>query len=150
MTFKVIKTTLEEILHLRALFLAENNFQVRYNACHERDWSDSYLLLFNDIKAGYGSVKGQEIKDRDTIFEFYLTPQFRKFSIDFFKELLSVSGAGLIESQTNNIFFTSLLYQFFRDINSNVILFEDNRATNLILPKVTFRRKNERDFTFDH
>jgi hypothetical protein len=40
----VAKTDLGRIQPLRALFLREANFQVRYNACHERGWTDSYLL----------------------------------------------------------------------------------------------------------
>jgi len=40
-TIVVQKTELASILPLRALFLQESNFQVRYNACHERGWSDS-------------------------------------------------------------------------------------------------------------
>lgn len=61
---------LTRIQALRALFLQEANFQVRYNACHERGWTDSYLLTSGDLEIGYGSVKGQEPADRDTVFEF--------------------------------------------------------------------------------
>ena len=72
MTFTVTKTSLKEILYLRSLFLQENNFQIRYNACHERGWTDSYVLNYNNEKIGYGSIKGNEnVNDRDTIFEFY-------------------------------------------------------------------------------
>jgi hypothetical protein len=39
-----LKVELNEIQSLRALFLQETNFQIRYNACHERGWTDSYLL----------------------------------------------------------------------------------------------------------
>ncbi len=71
------KTNLQAILPLRNLFLHETNFQIRYNACHERGWTDSYLLTIDDVEIGYGSIKGQEIADRDTIFEFYLAIETR-------------------------------------------------------------------------
>ena len=77
MTIVVQKTELASILPLRALFLQETNVQVRYNACHERGWSDSYLLKLNDRNVGYGSIKGREIPDRDTAFEFFVIPPFR-------------------------------------------------------------------------
>jgi hypothetical protein len=49
----------------RELFLQEVNFQVRYNACHERAWSDSYFLRRgNAAEIGYASLKGQEVADR--------------------------------------------------------------------------------------
>jgi len=56
MTAKAIKTSLEAILPFRNLFLQENNFQIRYNACHERGWTDSYIITYNDAKIGYGSI----------------------------------------------------------------------------------------------
>jgi len=76
MNLRAYKTELKAIQPLRHLFLQETNFQIRYHACHERGWTDSYLLTLDDREAGYGSIKGQEIADRDTIFEFYVVPPF--------------------------------------------------------------------------
>ena len=36
MTAKALKTELKDIQSLRALFLQETNFQIWYDACHER------------------------------------------------------------------------------------------------------------------
>ncbi|MBS1500980.1 MAG: N-acetyltransferase, partial [Bacteroidetes bacterium] len=79
MNLQVIKVQLDTILALRNLFLQECNFQVRYNAVHERNWSDSYLIKDGDDAIGYGSVKGRDdLSLRDAIFEFYLMPAWRK------------------------------------------------------------------------
>ena len=43
----VEKVSLDDILPLRKSFLDENCFQIRYHACHERGWSDSYLIFWN-------------------------------------------------------------------------------------------------------
>jgi hypothetical protein len=67
---RAAKVELQDIQSLRTLFLQETNFQIRYNACRERGWSDSYLLTLDGVAMGYGSIKGQEISDRDTIFEW--------------------------------------------------------------------------------
>ena len=67
MTASAVKTDLKGIEPLRTLFLQESNHQIRYNACHERGWTDSYLLTRDDACIGYGSVKGQETPARDTI-----------------------------------------------------------------------------------
>ena len=72
------RAELRDILPLRALFLQERNVQIRYDARHERGWSDSYLLVHDGARVGYGSVMGREIPDRDTIFEFFVVPPFRK------------------------------------------------------------------------
>jgi hypothetical protein len=148
---KAYQSSLSEIKSLRNLFLQENNFQIRYNACHERGWSDSYLLTLNDSKIGYGSVKGKDdLKDRNAVFEFYLIPSFRTFAPNAFSELLKVSNAAFIECQSNDVLLTSLLYQFAENINSDVILFEEGCTTSLGNDKAVFRKRLEGDNTFEH
>jgi GNAT superfamily N-acetyltransferase len=151
MTLDVTKTNLQEILYLRNLFLQENNFQIRYNACHERGWSDSYIVMYNKEKIGYGSIKGSEnLSDRDTVFEFYVTPSFRKLSSAAFLELLHSSKASFIECQSNDLLLTSLLYEYGQNISSNVILFEDSITSDIKMDKIVFRKRNETDVVFEH
>lgn len=151
MTLKAIKTELKEILPLRSLFLQENNFQIRYNACHERGWTDSYLLTLKGESIGYGAVRGQENhSDRDTIFEFYLLPSFRDITSGAFDALLRSSQATLIECQSNDLLLTSVLFEFGQNINSPVILFEDHIKTSIMLEQVIFRMSTEQDIMFDH
>jgi len=151
MALEVIKTDLREILHLRNLFLQENNFQIRYNACHERGWTDSYMLRFNGDKIGYGSIKGNaNISDRDTVFEFYVTRSFRNLASIAFFELLLSSKAAFIECQTNDPLLTSLLYQYGQNVHSNVILFEENFTTDLKQNTALFRKRNDSDVVFKH
>ncbi len=150
MKFNVRKIELPAILPLRQLFLQECNFQIRYNACHERGWTDSYLLTSGESPVGYGAIKGQEIADRDTIFEFYLIPPFRKYAGEFFLELIAASGARFIECQSNDFLLTSMLYEFAQNINSEVVLFADQAVTTHTIPGVVFRRRTENDMIFEH
>jgi GNAT superfamily N-acetyltransferase len=150
MQIKVVKAALKEILPLRALFLQETNFQIRYNACHERGWTDSYLLTMDDRPVGYGSVKGQERKDRDTIFEFYVIPPFRSAASQLFQKLLIVSGVTLIECQSNDGLLSSLLYAFAENIHAPVILFKDHVQTDHRLAGAVFRAIKDEDDVFDH
>ena len=148
---KLSKVSLKEILPLRNLFLQENNFQIRYNACHERGWTDSYIITHNDDKIGYGSIKGKEsFNDRDTVFEFYIIPSFRNLSALAFSKLLSASGVNFIECQSNDLLLTSLLYQYAQNINSDVILFAENTTTFLEHEKAIFRKRNNTDIAFEH
>jgi hypothetical protein len=39
----LVRADLARIQPLRGLFLHEAGFQVRYHACHERGWTDSYV-----------------------------------------------------------------------------------------------------------
>ena len=151
MAISLVKTELEEILPLRELFLQENNFQVRYNACHERGWTDSYLVLNNGQIAGYGSVKGnKQISDRDTVFEFYIIPSFRNNSNCCFSALLQYSGASFIECQSNDLLLTTMLYQFGKNTASTVMLFKAGSNANLLLNEIVFRKRSGNDVIFEH
>ena len=151
MTLEITKTNLEEILYLRNLFLQENNFQIRYNACHERGWTDSYIIYFNEEKIGYGSVKGNEkLNDRDAVFEFYIIPSFRNLSSAAFLKLLQVSKTTFIECQSNDFLLTSMLYEYAQNINANTILLEEGITTDIKIDKVMFRKRNENDKVFEH
>jgi GNAT superfamily N-acetyltransferase len=150
MNLSVTKVELKEIQSLRRLFLQETNFQIRYDARHQRGWTDSYLVKMDGAEIGYGSVNGREIKDRDTVFEFYLVPPFRKLSSLVFSGLLAVSKAIYIECQSNDFLLSSMLYEFARNINSEVMLFKDHVVTNLTVPGAIFRSKHEGDKIFEH
>jgi len=151
MNLKATKTDLQAILPLRNLFLQENNFQIRYNACHERGWSDSYLLLADGAEIGYGSVKGkEELSDRDAVFEFFVIPPFRKSAHLVFQEFLKTSGATFIECQSNDFLLSSMLFEFSKNIQADVILFEDDFVSQHFILEVIFRKKTENDSAFAH
>ena len=150
MAIKAVKTELDNIKPLRSLFLQETNFQVRYNAAHERCWTDSYLLMSDDAKVGFGSIKGQEIKDRDTVFEFYLIPEYRRQSGAFFTELLGASNAKHIECQSNDPLLSAMLYEFSRDINADTVLFADHSVTEHSIPGAVVRLRHDDDRIFKH
>ncbi|HVV54920.1 MAG TPA: GNAT family N-acetyltransferase [Mucilaginibacter sp.] len=147
----VSAVALNNILPLRRLFLQENNFQVRYNAVHERGWSDSYLVRIDGVVVGYGSVKGKDdLSLRDAIFEFYLVPAWRNYSAQLFRELVSMSRAIYVECQSNAELITFMLYEFCKDICADVILFRDGPDTQLEIPGVVFREWHEGDNVFEH
>ncbi len=151
MELKVWKAELKEILPLRKLFLEENHFQIRYNACHERNWSDSYLFTIDASSIGYGSIKGKDdLKDRDTVFEFFVVAQYRSLASQIFSELIKISGAAYVESQSNELLCTRMLYEFGRDIRSDVILFKDSVATERSIPHTIFRLRAQEDIIFHH
>jgi GNAT superfamily N-acetyltransferase len=151
MEIKVLKVFFDDIKTFRSLYLTEINDQIRYNAVHERGWSDSYQLMLNDTVVGYGSIKGKDNHaNRDTIFEFYIIPPFRKVAPLFFRNLLSVSGAAFIECQSNDELLAALLYEFAEEVKSDIILFADHAVTQYNCKSVVFRPKRESDLIFKH
>jgi GNAT superfamily N-acetyltransferase len=150
MNVKAVQAKLKDIQPLRALFLQETNFQVRYNACHERGWTDSYLLTSDDAQIGYGAIKGQETAGRDTVFEFYVIPAFRPLSSLAFAALLAASGAQYVECQSNDLLLSSMLYEFARNIHADTVLFEDHAATAHTIPGAVVRPRRDGDRIFEH
>ena len=151
MDILIHKVALQDIVYLRRLFLQANNFQIRYDSCHERGWSDSYIVEHKGLKIGYGAIKGnKKIEDRDTIFEFYVIPAFRNLAPLVFEELLKVSGADFVECQTNEPFLTSFAYTHGTHLSSDTILFSDDRVTHLRPAGIVFRPKTESDIIFGH
>ena len=142
MEIKIVKTSLAAIQAFRALFLQENNFQFIYNKCHQFGWADTWLFMKDGIQVGYGSVWGKDNRhDRDTIFEFYLLPPYRKYSNFIFPEFYMVSEVRFVECQSNDGLLTSMLYEYCRDINAEAILFKDHFTTHFSLPDVIFRKQ---------
>jgi GNAT superfamily N-acetyltransferase len=151
MGLKINQVDLKNILPLRELFLKENNFQIRYDACHARGWTDSYIITIDGVEIGYGSVKGKDdLSLRDAIFEFYLTPKNRKHANSAFEILIKASGAKHIECQSNEHLLSSMLFEFSSQISSDVILFEDDQFAFLNVPGAAFRKKESGDQSFDH
>ena len=148
---EVRKVTLKDIEPLRLLYLQEMNVQVRFNKCHDRGWSDVYLVTLNGVAIGYGAVKGlEELTDRDAIFELYLVPPHRSMLRTAFVHLVAASGVRHVECQSNDMLVTAMLYQFGRDIHADAILFADHAVTAWQKPDVQFRAFRDGDDVFDH
>lgn len=146
----VRKTALKHIQSLRALYLQETNFQIRYNASHERGWTDSYLVSVDDVAVGYGSVKGQQIEGRDTVFEYFVLCPFRNRASELFRELLAGSKARFIECQSNELLLTSMLYEFSSAVSADVMLFEDHTVTTHVVTGALARPRRADDQIFEH
>jgi len=146
MEIKIIQTSVETVKSFRVLFLHENHFQFIHDKCHIYGWADTWMILFDGKEVGYGSVWGTDRReDRDTLFEFYLLPSYRKWGSWIFVQLLKATGVQFIECQTNDALLTSMFYESARNIKAEAILFEDRFCSALSLPGVTFSREVQED-----
>lgn len=138
----IIKTDLESIHPFRVMFLHENNFQFVCDKCHYYGWSSDYLFKINDTIIGYGCVWGTDKReDRDTIFEFFLLPPYRNIATPVFKAFIAATNAIYIECQSNDLFFSSMCYEFSAQIVPEALLFEERVETHLHIDGVTLGRK---------
>jgi GNAT superfamily N-acetyltransferase len=144
MQLQITKTTSADIKEFRKLFLHENNFQFVFDKCHYYGWADAYTFMANGTTIGYGSVWGTDKReDRDTIFEFYVLPPYRKYNSSIFHQFIIASAPKLIECQSNDPLLTAMLYEFAKNIFAEAILFEEHVETSLHIPSVQFSRKPE-------
>jgi GNAT superfamily N-acetyltransferase len=106
--------------------------------------------MLDDLSVGYGSIKGREIKDRDTVFECFVVPPFRKKTRELFQQLLDASGAQYIECQSNDLLLSSMLFEFCPSVSADVVLFEDYTVTELAVPGARVRPRRSDDEIFEH
>ncbi len=135
----------EEVLALRDLYRQEMNCQIIHDSWHERRWCDCYLLRTAGRVAGYGFVGAIKTAPRELIHEFYVLPAQRSYALALFRRLIAVSGARRIETQTNDILLTLMLYDCAMQIESDTILFHDGTTTNLTCSDAFFRKATEED-----
>ncbi len=126
---------------LRSRFLEESHFQFVHDKCHLYGWADSYIFQLQNEDIGYGSIWGlNDRRQRDTIFEFYLLPAYRKLAEDCFSLLCQLPGVQHIESQTNDPLLTRMLYQYAVNIYAEAHLFEDGSTTFFPSRNTLFRK----------
>jgi GNAT superfamily N-acetyltransferase len=126
------KSPVAELNGMREKFLEIIDNQFTYDKCHLYGWSDVYLILKDGFAAGYGALWGRDKRiDRDSIFEFYLDPQYWIHAHDVFQKFIEVSKADWIQCQSNDPLLSEMFFEFATDICAEAILFEDDTTTNL-------------------
>ena len=102
------------------------------------------------VSVGYGSIEGQRRRDRDTIFECFVIPPFRRWSRLLFIELVAAAGVTIIECQSNDESLASMLFEFANDISADVVLFEDYAVTQHEVVGGVVRLRRDNDRIFEH
>lgn len=146
MTIDIKRSDLTAIQSFRELFLSERSFQFVYNKCHKYNWCDDWIFSVDGVNIGYGCIWGSENRaDRDAVFEFYVLPDYRKYSNKIFSGFIKTSGAICIECQTNDILLCSMLYEFAENITAESILFEEHYQSNISITDAIFRKRKDND-----
>jgi GNAT superfamily N-acetyltransferase len=109
------------------------NCQIVHDSIHSRKgWTLTYALSLDNLTAGFASVAiAGPWKDKPTIFEFYVLPDYRGRAFDLFDAFLAASGARLMEIQSNDTLLAVMLHTYARDIWSEKIVFRDELTTAL-------------------
>jgi GNAT superfamily N-acetyltransferase len=134
-------TTLEQIVGLREQYRQEMDCQIIHDSIHARPgWSLEYALSLEARLIGYGSVaKAGPWKAAPVIYEFFVEHPYRARLFDCFVALHEATGISRVETQSNDVWLTSMLLTFARDVKVESILFKDEITTHLLLPDVQFR-----------
>jgi GNAT superfamily N-acetyltransferase len=145
MTIDVSLVPPEATRALRDLHRKEMDCQIILDSWHGRGWTDSYLLRLDGRVVGYGLVGGVRDEPRETVTEFYVLPAHRGRALPLFRRFVEASGARAVETQSNDILLTLMLYDCVEEIESHVVLFHDAITTGLSIPGATFREVSEAD-----
>jgi GNAT superfamily N-acetyltransferase len=136
-----------EIVGMRDIYRHEMNCQIIHDSIHERSgWSMEYLLTDGANTVGYGSVAvAGPWKEKLTIYEYFVLPQFRGAMFDLFEELLKDCGANWIETQSNDVLLTTMLHTYAPTVASESILFHDRLTTTHQVADAVFRKAAPED-----
>jgi GNAT superfamily N-acetyltransferase len=133
MAIAVRHAQLPEIASLRDDFRREMDSQIVHDSIHaRRGWTLEYLLADDDTPIGYGSVAvSGPWHGRPTVYEFYLTPQYRSRAFALFEAFLDVSSPQAFEVQSSDALTTVMCLTFARDIGTERVVFRDVATTAL-------------------
>jgi GNAT superfamily N-acetyltransferase len=147
MPITVRRAELLEIASMRDIYRQEMNCQIIHDSIHSRPgWSQEFLLTEGDAGIGYGSVAvAGPWKDKPTLYEYFLLPQFRSRIFDAFVGLLTTSAATMIETQSNDPLLTVMLHTFAQNVTSGSILFHDKQTTSRFPDGAAFRQAGPDD-----
>src|SRR5215475_6080763 len=124
----------DEARPLRELYRQEMDCQIIHDSWHGRGWTDSYLFRLDGRVVGYGLVGGIRDEPRETVTEFYVLPIHRGMALPLFRRFIEASRARAVETQSNDLLLTLMLYDCAQNIESPVVLFHDAFTTSLSVP----------------
>ena len=130
-----------EIASMRDAFRREMDAQIVHDSIHARSgWTLEYLLGEGNAKIGYGSVAvAGPWRDKPTVYEFYLKPEYRSRAFEAFDAFLAGSNPQAFEVQTSDVLSTVTVLTFARDIGTEKVVFHDDVTTTLHANGVTLR-----------
>src|SRR5436309_1662369 len=108
----------DSIVPLREQYRHELDCQIVHDSAHYRqNCSQAFLAIINGRVAGYGSVWiGAYWMAKGSIYEFYLTPEYRPLGLRLFEQLVQSVRPPKIYAQTNDPFLGVYLYNHVRQV----------------------------------
>jgi GNAT superfamily N-acetyltransferase len=131
--FEAVPCSPDAVLALRERYCLEMQCQLMFYQIHARvGWTEMFSLHANGERVGFGTKAiGGPWRERPTIIEFYVSPEYRARVFRLFEVLLVATGARYIETQSNGALLAHMLLAWSRDVVSESILFEDRFTTDL-------------------
>lgn len=117
--------TYQEIESLRTTFIDAMNCQFVRTSIIPRRLADVYTFKANQELIGYAGIWNKYTPGR--IMEFYLIPEWQSNAEEFIQELVEVSGASSIETQTNVPFMNDVFEKVASNKKHENYLFDFDR-----------------------
>ena len=119
---------------MREDYRREMNCQIVHDSWHRRGFTRSYLLRMDDDVVGYGAVGSVPPDPKDIVKEFFVVGDRQGDALLLFRELVRVSGARSVETQTNDRLLLLMCLDAAVDLSSDIVLFADALTTSLDPP----------------
>lgn len=141
------RVELDEIRPWRDMYRHEMNCQIIHDDIHARSgWTEEYALSVDGAIVGYGSVAvAGPWKEKPTIYEFYVAPNFCGRAFGLFETFCVASGAKFMEVQSNSTLLFVMLHTFGKNVVTESILFRDEITTGINLRGAKFRKIEKSD-----
>ena len=143
----------QEVLPLRVRYRAETNGQIVHDSLHRRaGWTRTWMMRMDDRAAAFGSIAiSGPWKDKPTVFEFYVLPEYWGHAFDLFEAFVAASKPRFFEVQTSDTVLTVMLHTYGSELETEKIVFGDHLVTSLpsggaALKRVTSEQESMRCF----
>jgi GNAT superfamily N-acetyltransferase len=147
MSISARPSDLSEIMPLRDRYREEMSCQIIHDSIHGRPgWTREYALELDGALAGYGSVAvAGPWSETPALYELYVEREHRMRTFDLFACLLPLSGAKIIETQSNAWMLAVMLHTFTTNVRAEAIVFEDTFQTSYKPAGAGFRASTPED-----
>jgi len=132
------------IASLRESYREEMKCQIIHDSIHIRSgWTREYALELDGTDVGYGSVAiAGPWCESHALYEFYVQPAHRMRTFDLFASLLTVCGAQIIETQTNDQMLTTMLHTFTTNVRALLFDMTPRVTVSIVLPSCATMTQN--------
>jgi len=144
MHLEIEPTTVDQVTDLRFLYARELDDIILYEREIQHGQTRIYGIWNDRVLVGYGILHG-EGEDRSKVVEYFLLPQYRRYTAAAFDQLTRVTDATGVLARTNDTGLVLLLCERTRNLVPGHYCFQDAESTHRPVSGARYRRITQDD-----